>query len=189
MTASKIAALFVLMLVGILAVYLLVARTATASRFTGPAGVGEVKGELYQDSRLGFSLEYPTDWVVTEKPKLGADATFFGPVRDDFVMNLDVRSEVSPVSLNVYVDRSIKNRLPAYLSDFELLEETTETINGVDAVKVRYAFRQGDYKLTAVQTIYGMAERKVVLTFTFLTEQYDELKSAAERTIASFQKL
>ena len=188
MTASKMAALVVLMLICIVAVYSLVGRKAAASRFAGASGAGVVKGRQYEDPKLGFALEYPEDWVATEKPKLGADATFFGPVRDDFVMGLSVRSEVSPVALAIYVDRSIKNRLPGYLSDFELLEETTETINGVDAVRVRYSFRQGDYKVTAVSAIYGMAERKVTLTFTLLTEHYDELKPAVDQTIASFKK-
>ncbi len=189
MTASKMAALVVLMVVCIVAVWQLVGRKATADRFAGSVGGGQVEGELYRDSKLGFSLEYPGEWTATEKPKLGADATFFGRRRGDFTESLDVRSEISAVELNAYVNRSIKNLLPSFLSDFELSEETREPINGVPAVRVRYTYSQGEYKLSTVQVVYGMKEKKVTLTFTVLSEYYDGAKAGIEHAIQSFQAL
>ncbi|MCK4301018.1 MAG: hypothetical protein KAX80_15875, partial [Planctomycetes bacterium] len=103
MTVSKMAALGALMLVCILLVWMVVGSRKPATETQGVAAT--VKGETYQDAGLGFAFEFPTDWVKSDTPELGADATFLGPRRGDFTMSLDIRSDDTPTALGVYVDR------------------------------------------------------------------------------------
>jgi predicted Zn-dependent protease len=189
MTAGKMVALVVLMGACILAVFLLVGRSPTAPTTGGVAGAGVAKGQRYEDSALGYGFEYPAQWVKADQPKLGADATFLGPRRGNFTMGLDVRSEITPTALDVYVDRSIKKVLPEFQTDFKILEEKQLTVNGVQAVTVVYSYRQGRFNLTSVEAVYALGDRKVVLTFGLLADYYEELKPAVEQCVLSFQRL
>jgi hypothetical protein len=191
MSATKFVALCVLMGVCVIMVYLLVSPESKVGRFGGVRSEGELRGEEYQDSALGFAFTYPADWTKAEEPRLGADVTFFGPRRSEFTMSLDVRSEVNPTALNVYVDRSIKKMLPDYKTNFKLLEEGPLALEatGVDAVKVAYTSREGQFDLTTVHAVYDMENRKVVVSFCLLSEHYEELKLAVEQTLKSFRRL
>lgn len=188
MTGSKMAALVAFMVGCILLVYVVVGPQREA---VGKAAVstGTVKGEVYEDKGLGFAFEYPAGWVKADTPQLGAEATFFGPRRSDFTMSLEVRSEQNPTALAVYVNRSIKKVLPEYKTNFKLLEEETFKVNGVDAVRVVYSYRQGNFDLTNVQVVYGLGDRKVILTFCLLSDYFDVVRPAVERTIKSFRRL
>jgi len=182
-------ALVALMGVCILIVYAVVG-VGTAG---GPAGdrasTPTVKGESYEDARLGFAFEYPADWVKADSPAMGADATFLGPRRSDFTMSLDVRHDESAMALAVYVDRTIRKVLPEYKTNFKLLDEEPRTVEGVEAIKVVYSYRQGDFDLINVQVVYGLEARKIVLTFCLLSEYQDEVMKQVEQTIESFRRL
>lgn len=190
MTGSKMAALVVLMVASVLLVYLVVGpRRAAAGKPAAAASTATVKGQTYEDAGLGFSFEYPADWIKADTAQLGAEATFFGPRRSDFTMGLDVRSERNPTALAVYVNRSIKKVLPEYKTNFKLLEEETLQAAGLEAVRVVYSYRQGDFDLINVQVVYGLGDLKVILTFFLLSEYFEELRPAVEQTISSFRPL
>ena len=191
MTGGKMLALVALMAACIVAVYLVVGRSTTRPPIAAGAGsAGVVKGQHYEDAGLGFSFDYPTQWVKADQPQLGADATFVGPRRGNFTMNLDVRSDATATALDVYVDRAIKKVLPQFKTNFKVLEEPPLlTVNGVQAIEVVYSYRQGQFDITNVEVVYGLPDRKVILTFGLLSEYYDEMKPAVEQTIKSFQRL
>jgi predicted Zn-dependent protease len=156
----------------------------------GAGSAGVVKGQRYEDAALGYALDYPAQWVKADRPQLGADATFLGPRRADLTMGLDVRSEVSPTALDVYVDRSIKKLLPEFQTDFKVLEpEKALTVHGIPAIEVVYSHRQGQFDLTSVEVVYALGDRKVSLTFGLLSEYYQELKPAVEQCVQSFQRV
>jgi hypothetical protein len=190
MTGGKLVALVVLMAACVVAVYLVVGQSATGTAAAGVGGQGVVKGQHYEDAALGYGFDFPAQWVKADRPQLGAEATFHGPRRADFAMGLDVRSETSPTALDVYVDRSIKKLLPEFLTDFKLLEEKPPlTINGVQAIEVVYSHRQGQFDMTDVEAVYALGDRKVSLTFSLLSEYYEDMKPAVEQCIQSFQRL
>lgn len=190
MTGGKMVALVVLMAVCIVAVYLLVGRSSTETAVAATGTQGVVKGQHYEDAGLGFSFEYPAEWVKADRPYLGADATFLGPRRADFTMALDLRSDTTPTALDVYVDRAIKKLLPEFQTDFKILEEPKPlTVNGVQAIEIVYSFRQGQFDLTSVEVVYGLGDRKVIVTFSLLSEYYQDLKPVVDQCIQSLQRL
>ncbi len=189
MSVSKMAAVGVLLLVCILLVRMVVGPSGAAGSAQGVQSIGTVKGEVYEDSGLGFALEYPEDWVKTETPQLGADVTFLGPQRSEFTMSLDARSDPSRMVLDIYVGRSVRKKLPGLRTNFKLIEQTPLVVNGVEAIKVVYTFREGQYDLTTVQGIYQLENRKIIVSFCLLSEYYDDMKSAVENTLNSFRPL
>jgi len=189
MTVSKMAAVGVLLLVCILVVRMVVGPSGAASSTQGVQSAGTVKGEVYEDAGLGFALEYPEDWVKAETPELGADVTFLGPQRSEFTMSLDVRSDPSRMALDLYVGRSVRKKLPGFRTDFKLLEQTPLVVSDVEAIKVVYTYREGQYDLTTVQVTYQLENRKIIVSFCLLSEYYDDVKSAVENTLNSFHPL
>ncbi len=187
MTVSKMAALGALMLACILLVWMVVGSRKPATETQGVAAA--VKGETYEDTGLGFAFEFPADWVKSDTPELGADATFLGPRRGDFTMSLDIRSDDTPTALDVYVDRSIKKVLPEYRTNFRLLEEPTMMEGAVSATKMAYSYREGAFDLTNVQAVYALPNRKIILSFCLLSEHYEKLKPVVENTLKSFRQL
>lgn len=187
MTVSKMAALGALMLACILLVWMVVGSREPATETQGVAAA--VKGQTYEDAGLGFAFEFPADWVKTDTPELGADATFLGPRRSDLTMSLDIRSDDTPTALGVYVDRSIKKVLPEYRTDFRLLEEPTMMEGTVSAMKMAYSYREGAFDLTNVQAVYALPNRKIILSFCLLSEHYEKLKPVVENTFKSFRQL
>ena len=189
MTGGKLVALVVLMAICIVVVFLVIGRSTTGSAAAGAVSQGVVKGQHYEDAALGYAFEYPAQWVKADEPRFGADVSFLGPRRADLTMGLDVRSEVTPTSLDVYVDRSIMKVLTDLMTNFKVLENKPLTVNGVQAIKVVYSYRQGQFDLTSVEVVYALGDRKVVLTFCLLSEYYDEFKAAVDATVQSFQRL
>jgi len=187
MTISKMAALGALMVACILLVWMVVGSRKPETE--GAAAVAVVKGETYQDAGLGFAFEFPADWVKSDTPQLGADATFLGPRRSDFTMSLDIRSDPTPTALGVYVDRSIKKVLPEYRTNFRLLEEATMIEGAVSAIRMAYTYREGAFDLTNVQAVYALPDRKIILSFCLLSEHYEELKPVVDHTLKSFRQL
>jgi len=189
MSVSKMAALGVLLVVCVVLVRMVVGPGGAVSTAEDVKSAGTVKGEVYEDTGLGFALEYPQDWVKAETPQLGADVTFLGPQRNEFTMSLDVRRDASRMALDIYVGRSVRKKLPSFRSNFKLIEQTPLTVNGVEAMKVVYTYREGQYDLTTVQVVYQLENRKIIVSFCLLSEYYDELKPAVENTLNSFRPL
>ena len=103
-----IVAVAVILFGGVFAYQYFVTKSQTPNiETTGPA-LSEVKGwKTYTNTQYGFSIQYPTDWQVSEKvpgvvpPKNGAYFSIFSNKRDSYDFSLyKITFSVEPTTLN-----------------------------------------------------------------------------------------
>jgi hypothetical protein len=149
--------------------------------------------ELYNNSKIGVSLEHPTDW----KPANLKNG--FQLVKEKDVVYLEIRRnnlESSGTDLGQYVDEDIKDRSSSR-QQFEMLNKTPSTISGnLPAYKAIYTFlktkNQKDFstegKTDKILRIWTLSQGNVyMVAYVSAEDKYDLYLPTAEKIINSFK--
>jgi hypothetical protein len=149
--------------------------------------------EPYNNSKVGVSIEHPTDWKVVNI-KNG-----FQIVKEDDVVYVEIRRnnlDSSNANLEQYVDDDIKDRSSSR-EQFELLKKTQSTISGnLPAYKALYTFlktkNQKDFsaqgKTDKILRIWTFSEGSAYkIAYVSEEDKYDQYLPTAEKIIKSFK--
>jgi len=138
----------------------------------------------YTNTRYGFSIEPPSGWAVDDKVSFAA-VVFYGPIEEDFRVNVNVQVESTSVSLAQYISSS-KTNLET-LESYQLLSEAPRTINGVDAYELVLKF---SYSGTIVQEkIVALLKdgKAFVVVYAALPTTYQTYLNAFESSVQTFK--
>lgn len=131
----------------------------------------------YQNSTLGVSIQYPSDWELQEESN---DKLRFVKQEGFVTSDLNVENlEKSETSLSEYANTRI-NELQTQRPEFQLISNERTTVSNKPAQKVVYTFeREEDGKTNKVLRIWTINEGKLY-TLAYIAEstQYDSYLSA-----------
>jgi hypothetical protein len=149
--------------------------------------------EPYSNSKVGVSIERPTDWKVVNL-KNG-----FQVVKEDDIVYVEIRRDnldFSNTNLKQYVDDDIKDRSSSR-EQFELLNKTQSTISGnLPAYKALYTFlktkNQKDFsaegKTDKILRIWTFSEGNAYkIAYVSEEDKYDQYLPTVEKIIKSFK--
>lgn len=94
----------------------------------------------YTNAIYSFSIDPPNGWTVDDTVSYAA-VVFYGPIDQDFRVNVNIQVEPTRLSLVEYTSHS-KLQLQS-LESYQLLSEGSRTINGVDASELVVKFSLG----------------------------------------------
>lgn len=173
-----------------LAACLFIAFSATAQ-----PGSATVKWLLHKDSLYNLSMQYPSDWqlkpptqnarfFVTSYPESGAD---------NFRENVNCIVP-KPVDKGVTIqmaETDIVNTLSGNLPGFKIVRSGYSKWNNVNSYEIEYTCVQTSgettYNLHMLQKVAIIKGKLYALTFTSLTDAYDQYIATVRRMIQSFK--
>jgi len=139
----------------------------------------------YDNPNLGFTLEYPSDWLKEES------LSFISPrlsVSDEAPESISVTTEpkLSNLTLEEYSDSSI-TMLESQFPNFTLIESSNSTLSGYPASQIVYTYTFEDVDLKNLQ-IWTIADDMVyVLTYGGTTKEFDNSLPVIQDMIDSFE--
>ena len=93
--------------------------------------IGAVNAEqgmlTYTNEEYGFSIGYPEDWTV-EEGFMGSVVIFWGPIKDDYIINVIVVTEELPTKMTA--EEYAKAGREWYLEEYDIVKTLSDTING-----------------------------------------------------------
>ena len=152
---------------------------------------GTIDGSTFRNDELGYALEYPAEWTVSQD-EFGADAFGFEPPAEgsSFANNISVVVQDAPGDVTLdQVESQTLQQLPAAITDFELVESSREQLAGEEALRLDYTGRQGENDIRFVQYLLLPGERTYVLTLAATQAGFDAVQPAAQQVFDSFELL
>jgi serine/threonine-protein kinase len=160
-----------------------------------PVSMAQVEGEndengmsellVYDNSNLGFTLEYPSDWIKEES------LSFVSPrlsVSDEAPESIAVTTEpnISNLTLQEYSDSSL-SILESQFPNFTLIESSNSTLSGYPSYQILYTYTFEDVDLKNLQ-IWTIADDMVyVLTYGGTTKEFDNSFPVIQNMVDSFE--
>ena len=140
--------------------------------------IGAVNAEqgmlTYTNGEYGFSIEYPEDWTV-EEGSFGTVVMFMGPIKDDFIITVNV--VIEELQIKMTVEEYYKAGLEWYQDEYEIVETLSDTING-EAVAgdiTTYTMDGTDFK--NMQVCFVRDKTGYVITFDSVASAYDKAEA------------
>ncbi|MBJ7450311.1 MAG: hypothetical protein JHC93_08150 [Parachlamydiales bacterium] len=172
----------------ILSIFFLVALSQLFAVETNP---DRIKYGYYEDSKNGFSIDIPKEWVVL--PNQTASLVMAAPQDRSTTkfrpsLNIIVDRITHKATLNELFDINVKNA-GAVLHQFRIVEITDVKVDDVPAQRMVYTckiFRNGMY-LDVKNIVYCLVKDNIfyIITCSALDEQYDKYYSLFMRLIGS----
>ncbi len=132
----------------------------------------------YENSSLGITMQYPSDWQQEADDNNSIVAYFFSPQESDSDVFADglfisiFNSENTPLDENV---ATTLNSLSQTFSDFTPIKSNPTTLAGNPAHRLVYGYT--DPEIGAMQSIQVLTVKSDILyTFTYLAEQSKYVK-------------
>ena len=157
-----------------------------------PVSMAQIDGEdgmsellVYDNPNLGFTLEYPSDWIKEES------LSFISPrlsISDEAPESIAVTTEpnLSNLTLEEYSDSSI-DILESQFSNYTLIESSNSTLSGYPAHHIVYTYSLENVDLKNLQ-IWTIADDMVyVLTYGGTTKEFDNSLPVIQNMIDSFE--
>jgi serine/threonine-protein kinase len=160
-----------------------------------PVSMAQVEGEndengmsellVFDNSNLGFTLEYPSDWIKEES------LSFISPrlsISDEAPESIAVTTEpnISNLTLQEYSDSSL-SILESQFPNFTLIESSNSTLSGYPAYQILYTYTFEDVDLKNLQ-IWTIADDMVyVLTYGGTTKEFDNSFPVIQNMVDSFE--
>ena len=157
----------------------------------------------YNNSKLNFSIEYPSTWVLTENkfhPEL-ANISSTIEIKSPFEGSQDLLQEEFLISINKlqenitfddYVDNAL-NEFKNEYRDFQLISNNSTMIDNHNGRKLSYSYIAGvdpvSIKLIMNHIIISDGNKVYVLSFGTPPEKYYEYLSIINKMINSFKIL
>lgn len=165
---------------------LMVSVPVSMAQTDGESGENDTSELLaYDNPNLGFTLEYPSDWIKEES------LSFISPrlsVSDEAPESISVTTEpnLSNLTLEEYSDSSI-TMLESQFPNFTLIESSNSTLSGYPASQIVYTYTIEDVDLKNFQ-IWTVADDMVyVLTYGGTTKEFDNSLPVIQDMIDSFE--
>jgi photosystem II reaction center protein PsbP len=133
--------------------------------------------KLYENTKLRFSIQYPSTWQKEER--LNNFVTFLAPIVDSSQYKspagLGISSlSVSNVSLNTIVNIHLKN-MTNNLKDFQLIESSdTVLADNRPAKKIMFTAMDDEEKKQALQLITKNNDKVYLITYKAFVDKYEQ---------------
>ena len=133
--------------------------------------------KLYENTKLRFSIQYPSTWQKEER--LNNFVTFLAPIVDSSQYKspagLGISSlSVSNVSLNTIVNIHLKN-MTNNLKDFQLIESSdTVLADNRPAKKIMFTAMDDEEKKQALQLITKNNDKVYLITYKAYVDKYEQ---------------
>ena len=145
----------------------------------------------YKDENQGFSIQYPASWEASTKVE-GTAVIFLSPSEgalDIFRENVNVVIQdlsKNPVDIKEYSETALKQLESAFDTGFQIVESGEARLAKTPAYHVVYLVKSKDIelKIMHVWTVIGL--KAYQLTYTALSNKYDENLGKVEKMINSF---
>lgn len=157
-----------------------------------PASMAQINSEavmseslMYDNPNLGFTLEYPSDWIKEES------LSFISPrlsISDEAPESIAVTTEpnFSNLTLDEYSDSSL-SILESQFSNYTLIESSNSTLSGYPAHQIIYTYTLEGIDLKNLQ-IWTIADDMVyVLTYGGTTKEFEDSLPVIQNMIDSFE--
>jgi hypothetical protein len=157
----------------------------------------------YNNSKLNFSIQYPSTWVLTENkfpPEL-ANISSTIEIKSPFEGSQDLLQEEFLISINKlqenitfddYVDNAL-NEFKNEYRNFQLISNNSTIIDNHNGRKLSYSYIAGvdpvSIKLIMNHTIISDGNKVYVLSFGTPPDKYYEYLSIINRMVNSFKIL
>ena len=157
----------------------------------------------YTNSKFNFSIQYPSDWNLTEnqlRPELANTSStieitspFEGSkdlLQEKFLININKLQE--NITFNEYVDNAL-NEFKNEYRDFKLISNNSTMIDNHNGRKLSYSYIAGieplSIKLIMIHNIISDGNKVYVLTFGTPPDKYYEYLSSVQKMVNSFKIL
>jgi hypothetical protein len=157
----------------------------------------------YNNSKLNFSIQYPSTWVLTENkfhPELANISTTI-EIKSPFEGSQDLLQEEFLISINKlqenitfddYVDNAL-NEFKNEYRNFQLISNNSTMIDNHNGRKLSYSYIAGvdplSIKLIMNHTIISDGNKVYVLSFGTPPDKYYEYLSIINKMVNSFKIL
>jgi hypothetical protein len=157
----------------------------------------------YNNSKLNFSIQYPSTWVITENkfhPEL-ANISSTIEIKSPFEGSQDLLQEEFLISINKlqenitfddYVDNAL-NEFKNEYRNFQLISNNSTMIDNHNGRKLSYSYIAGvdplSIKLIMNHTIISDGNKVYVLSFGTPPDKYYEYLSIINKMVNSFKIL
>ena len=138
-----------------------------------------------------YSIEYPSDWELTESGQMGSSFILFSPLSspDDLFrenVNLIIQDLTGyDLDLDQYVQIST-DQVKTMLPNGKMVESERLKGKNSEYQKMIYTGSQGDFNLKFEQYYRVIGNEAYILTFTCEEDKFDEFRETGERILASF---
>ena len=149
---------------------------------------------FYRNVSEGFEVLPPDDWIVDESGIFGTSVVFLNQAPNfheghPFAANINVITEVaSGYTLEEYVEHSYSTA-SSVLTDFQLLEEFADVVDGKEIRYAKFSHRQGVFPLRGCQAIVSSGSKFYVVTATTLESDWNDYEEILNLSLRSVRLL
>jgi hypothetical protein len=157
----------------------------------------------YNNSKLKFAIQYPSNWEITERessPALGNNSStieikspFDGPqdlVQEQFLISLNRLQK--NITFNEYVDNAL-NQFQNEYRDFKLISNNSTMTDNYNARKLAYSYTAGEdplsIKIIMTHNIIDDGNKVYVLSFGTPPDKYYDFLNIIQTMNDSFKIL
>jgi hypothetical protein len=143
-------------------------------------------------NELEYSINYPTDWELSQNGLLGTEFILFSPLesnQDKFRENVSLYIQNfsgQNLDLNKFVEISLE-QCDALLTSFVLIENVRENIGSDEFHRVVCTYEQGKYQLKGEQYCWIKNDQSYVLTLSCGEDTFLSYKEVGEEILKSFK--
>lgn len=146
----------------------------------------------YDNRTYGFSVNYPSDWVMREG-LMGTAVIFLSPLEnknDAFMENINivVQDLTQPVTLEEYVAVSVQ-QLRQIVVDGTILSIRRSQLDGRPCAEIIYTGRQVQFTLKWLCRVVLVQDRAYSLTYTAEMNRFDAWLDTVDQIFDSFKVL
>jgi len=163
--------------------------------FVGLSGCQESEAEKKLE-KLGYAnTEYsqkfgfnpPDGWTKDENDLYGI-VRFYGPVVDDFNVNLGL-SEPGTIGTGETFEsliQEVEKNFPSVFTDFSMISSVSTTVNGIQAHEIIYTYTQGIYSLQNKQVLINKNGVVYIITYAASQSAFDDYELIVEQSVNTF---
>jgi hypothetical protein len=152
----------------------------------------EVEWKKHSNSK--FSISYPENWDLQESSNSNSEFLILSSQKesenDIFVENVSLLIQQTDKDLNLQLNEfvsSIISQLDGFLIDFELIENTSYTKNGLTFKRLIYTGVKNDIDTYFTQLFCILNGKTFMLTFVSETDNLELYEKTAEQIMNSFE--
>jgi hypothetical protein len=146
----------------------------------------------YESEAHAYSINYPEEWQVSERPSTPGTTTFTAPLRgegDTFRENVTVVVQSLPAgtaTLDEYTAMALAQG-EDFIPRFAVQESLPTTLGGNPAQQVVYTGIQGERALRWLQLWTLAGDRVYILTYTAEELEFNAFRSVVQQMIRSME--
>ena len=162
---------------------------------TESSAAQNIEYTLFSQPESGFSIQYPSDWLAVGVKESNA-AVFYpadyevdGQSDVNAVVVLSMAGSAKGYTLDSMM-QSWKDEIEkSNLDNYQLVDQTTTTINGNDVAVYAYSWARDGYDLNSMTFIFVAGNDLYVITFTGTAADFSTLYPYVEQMVLSFSIL